>query len=67
MDCHDDSKMKVKNWLQACSGSLMKFPTYSGRCDCLGPTPVKKEIQTGKVAGIPVDESLARVRKIAGL
>lgn len=25
------------------------------------------EIETGKVKGIPVDESLARIRKIAGL
>ena len=26
-----------------------------------------EEIQTGKVKGIPVEESLARIRKIAGL
>jgi putative addiction module component (TIGR02574 family) len=26
-----------------------------------------EEIQTGKVQGIPVEESLARIRKIAGL
>jgi putative addiction module component (TIGR02574 family) len=26
-----------------------------------------QEIETGKVQGIPVDESLARIRKIAGL
>ena len=26
-----------------------------------------EEIETGKVQGIPVDESLARIRKIAGL
>ena len=26
-----------------------------------------KEIESGKVEGIPVDESLARIRKIAGL
>ena len=26
-----------------------------------------REIETGRVQGIPVDESLARIRKIAGL
>ena len=26
-----------------------------------------EEIETGKVEGIPIDESLARIRKIAGL
>jgi putative addiction module component (TIGR02574 family) len=26
-----------------------------------------KEMETGKVQGIPVDQSLARIRKIAGL
>ena len=30
-------------------------------------TETREEIETGKVEGIPVERSLARIRKIAGL